>query len=385
MTPFLLAAAMTMPASAASFSQDNAAFAFALHAKLPAQGNLFYSPYSLSAALGMAYAGARGETAAQMAKALRFRLPPAELHEAFRQANAVLNGSASAKLAVANALWTDKAFALEPAFAELCARAYGGAATPLDFRKAAEAARKTINAWVEERTARRIKDLIPPNGVSDVTRLVITNAVYFKGEWETPFEADWTKPQPFTKADGAKVQAPLMDHTSWFEYADHADLQAVSLPYKGSGLSMLVLLPKRHGGLAALERQLSPEALAAWTRGMGQQRVRVMLPKFKLETAFGASQVLAALGMKDAFDPERADFSGMSKEKGLYVGAVLHKAFVAVDERGTEAAAATAVMMAGAAAMPAPPPVFRADHPFLFLIRDRAGNILFLGRLADPR
>ncbi|MBI3297609.1 MAG: serpin family protein [Elusimicrobia bacterium] len=380
----LLALALAFPAHGATM---NDAFAFALHAKLPKDGNLFYSPYSLSSALAMAWAGAGGETAAEMAKVLGFTQAAAEVHKDFQGTNEAINAVGKAgvvKLSAANSLWVEKTFALKKAFTDLCAGAYGGSANGADFKQAAGKARLAINAWVEGKTAGRIKDLVPEGGVHALTRLVIANAVYFKGDWEDPFMNESTQPASFTKADGAKVQAQFMNKTSWHRFAELPDVQLLELAYKAESVSMLIVLPKKRDGLRDVEKRLNAAALARWTAALEGRKVQVALPKFKLEQTLSADKALAELGMARAFDAAKADFSGMSEEKGVFIGAVLHKAFVAVDEKGTEAAAATAVMMPGSAMMSDPPPVFRADHPFLFLIRGPKGVLLFVGRLADP-
>lgn len=380
---------MTTNADAAgTLAENNADFAFALHRQLDPKANLFCSPYSLSSALAMAYAGAAGKTKAEMAEALHFKAAPAVLHASFKAVNEGLNAvgkQGAVKLSAANALWGQKDARFKKEFLALCARFYGGGMNLVDFRAAAERARDTINAWVEEKTAGKIKDIIPTGALTSETRLVITNAVYFKGDWDKPFDKAATSNQPFHKTGGATTETPFMTTTRRLRYAELPGLKALELPYKGKDLAMLLLLPAGRDELPALEKQLSSKALTQWSQALAEREVEVHIPKFKLETAFSANQALAALGMATAFDPDRADFSGMSEEKGFYIGAVLHKAFVAIDEKGTEAAAATAVMMVGATSIPPPPPVFRADHPFLFLIRDTAGNILFLGRLAAPQ
>jgi serpin B len=249
-----------------------------------------------------------------------------------------------------------------------------------------EQARKVINAWVEKQTKDKIKDLLQP-GVLDVdTRLVLTNAIYFKGLWAQKFKKSATKEEPFHTAGGGSVKAPLMHQTGDFKYLDGGDFQALEMPYRGQGLSMVVLLPKKADGLAALEAKLTGPNLAAWLGKLRKQEVEVALPRFKMTRALALNATLEALGMRKAFIPGGADFSGMAGSAGrrLFIQAVVHQAFVDVNEEGTEAAAATAVAV-GADSEPPPPPVFRADHPFVFLVRDnRSGSVLFLGRLANP-
>jgi len=254
----------------------------------------------------------------------------------------------------------------------------------VNFATDAEGARKTINAWVEKQTRDKIKDLIQPGVLDSLTRLVLTNAIYFKGDWASPFKKDGTKDGDFFAADGQKVAAPMMHQTGHFGYLDGGELQALEMPYKGDALSMVVLLPKAKDGLPALEKKLSATSAVVWIAGLRKQQVQVAMPRFTTTAEFMLKETLSAMGMTDAFS-DRADFSGMDGVKDLFISAVIHKAFVDVNEEGTEAAAATAVVMKSTG-MPAPPVEFRADHPFVFLIRDtRSGCILFVGRMANPK
>jgi len=376
-------------ANQAALAAGNNAFALDLYARVKGEGgNLFFSPYSISSALAMTYGGARGATAAQMAKTLRFGLEGAALHEAFGQLTADLNAAgkkADFELAVANALWTQEGYEFLKDYLALMKSAYGASPHAVDFAKAAEAARRTINRWVEEQTRDRIKELIPPGMLSALTRLVLTNAIYFKGRWAAEFAADDTSDQPFTLASGEQVKTPTMHKTGRFALFEGEGFQALELPYKGGALSMVILLPAKHDGLAALEKALSAEGLAACIAGMKPTQVAVALPKFKATTTLLLAETLKAMGMGDAFALPPADFSGMSGKKDFFISQVIHKAFVDVNETGTEAAAATAVIMVGSAA-PTRLVAFKADHPFLFLIRDnRSGTILFLGRLLNPK
>jgi len=348
--------------------------------------NIFFSPYSISTALAMTYAGARGETAKQMARVLHFTLAQAALHPAYK---GLLDSIATAssrdnQLRVANALWGQKGFRFLDSFLALTRKSYGAGLSPVDFRNQTEAARKTINRWVEKKTERKIVDLIPPGVLTNLTRLVLTNAIYFKGTWETQFPKKSTRPRPFTLLGGKQVQAPMMQQTAKVRYADLGEMQAVELPYKGARLSMVVLLPKKTDGLPGLEKKLSPALLTRAIGKLKRRKVRVLLPRFKSSSTFMLSQALKAMGMPLAFS-DSADFTGMAKKAELKITEVVHKAFVDVNEEGTEAAAATAVVV-GLRGLAAPTPELRADHPFLFLIRERAtGTILFLGRLMDPR
>ncbi len=366
----------------------NTAFALDLYAQLRAgEGNLFCSPYSVSTALAMTYGGARGETEQQMARVLHFGPGQERLHPAFAALAAGLKAvqeTGKVKLSVANALWPQQDYRFLPAYLELCKTHYGTTVTPLDYVRAAEPARQTINTWVEAQTNRKLTNLIQPGILDALTRLVLVNAIYFKGDWASPFKADLTRPAPFRVSAAKSVEAPLMCQQREFGYSETDTHQVLAMPYAGGALSMLVLLPRGNGGVSALESALTAEILADLIGGLRRREVQVFLPKFKLTAQFSLGGKLAALGMPDAFAPGKADFSGMDGSRELFIGAVIHKAFVEVNEEGTEAAAATAVVMK-LRSMPRPVPVFRADHPFLFLIRENSsGSILFLGRLADP-
>jgi serine protease inhibitor len=329
------------------------------------------------------------------------------------------------EIRVANALWGEKTYPFKQSYLDAIAKYHeSGGAFPVDFVKNAEGSRKRINAWVEKQTRDRIKDLIPPRAIDENTRLVITNAIYFKGQWSKPFEKDETKDRPFTLADGKKVKVPTMHaftgvaRYAAFEkdgtffktpervrigetkaaenYPGRDGFEMVELPYKGDELSMLVLAPRSPDGLKKLEKKLTADSLEAWANKLRARQVEVFLPKFKLESSFALKKPLEELGMKRAFiDPRRkngAQFDGMTDTKDprekLYITKVLHKAFVEVGEKGTEAAAATAVIMAKTASRPTTvrfTPVFKADKPFVFLIRERkTGSILFLGRVTKP-
>jgi serpin B len=365
----------------------NTEFASDLYGKLKEQpGNLFLSPYSISMALAMTYGGARGDTEAQMAKALHFMVPQAELHPSFAQLQAALDAvqkKGKVKLAVANSLWPQKEYKFLPDYLELCKTHYGSAVTLVDFKGATDAARKTINDWVEDKTNKKIQELFKPGALGPLTRLVLVNAIYFKGDWACQFKKEATKPAPFHLADGTDVESPTMFQTGEFKYGERENAQMLEIPYAGNDLSMLIVLPGKVDGLPALEAKFGAINLAAWTQGMQRRKTRVWLPKFKVTSEFFLNRTLAALGMTDAFTG-KADFSGMDGSKNLSISAVVHKAFVEVNEEGTEAAAATGVGMILMSA-PQPARVFRADHPFLFLIcENKTGNILFLGRVVDP-
>ena len=372
---------------------DNA-FAFDLFHQISSQsGNLFFSPHSISIALAMTYAGARGDTAAQMAQSMHYTLAQAQLHPAFNKLALELDQRAKAegipedkafKLHVVNATWGQDGFPFLPAYLGLLAENYGAGMHLLDFIKDPEGARKVINDWVSQQTEKRINDIVPPGAIDPLTRLVLSNAIYFKADWASEFNKDATSDGAFTLPDGSQVTVPTMFQHSQFRYAEREGVQALELPYAGGQLSMLILLPEA-GRFDDVQASLDLEQLDALIAGLQYQDVELWLPKFKYEYSLALKDSLVQMGMTDAFDVAKADFSGMDGARDLYIGAVLHKAFVAVDEAGTEAAAATVVIMQ-AASLPSGSPIqFKVDRPFFFLIRDNpSGAILFLGRVMNP-
>ena len=367
---------------------DNNRFALELYVKLrAAEGNLFFSPYSISTALAMTYAGARDETAVEMARVMHFDSPPDRLHLAMGALIRDLNEGGKKggyQLAVANALWGAKGEEFRKEYIDLVQASYGGALRTLDFDADAESARRTINGWVEDNTAHKIKDLIPSKGAIQGAKLVLTNAIYFKGNWAALFKADQTKAERFTLIDARKVDAPLMHQTGKFLYTEDNDCQLLEMPYAGDDdVVMTILLPRKLDGLAALEKSLEAGSLQVRLAKRAKREAVVTLPKFKVTSTFQLNEALGALGMQRAF---RGGFTGMTVKGDLFIGPVLHKAFVDVNEEGTEAAAATGVVMMTTSVGPRPGPVvFRADHPFLFLIRHaRTESILFIGRLMTP-
>ena len=365
-------------------------FALDLYARLREQpGNLFFSPASISTALAMTLGGAAGRTEQEMLNVLRLRLEDERrLHQAFGALGRMLDGSGKGyQLSMANRLWGQKTYPFHPEYLELTRERYGAPLSQLDFARG-EQARQTINEWVSEQTNGRIKDLIPPGLLNAMTRLVLTNAIYFKGAWQDEFSKNATKDAPFHLTQERQIDVPTMRQTDDFPYGETGDLQVLELPYEGRDLSMLILLPRQTAGLAALEQSLTLDNLRTWTSRLRKREVRVFLPKFKLTSQFNLAETLQEMGMTLAFTPQ-ADFSRMASVEDLMLSEVVHKAFVDVNEEGTEAAAATAVVATPAAAPfgdPEEPVVFRADHPFVFLIRDnRSGAVLFLGRVTDPR
>jgi serpin B len=368
-------------------------FSLRLYAELSRRpGNVFFSPFSVRIAFAMLHAGANGETAAQIGEVLGFS---ESIHTTLPEIIQSLNstGSGNYELAVANSIWAQQGSALRADFLDLIAQSYDGECASVDFINAAEATRHRINAWVEGKTQEKIKDLLSLGDLNALTRLVLVNAVYFKGNWASPFMKEITFDQPFF-TDHGQVTVPLMSQSESFPYAEGNGFQAVDLSYRGDDISMLILLPDRKDGLSELEKNLSVKSLQDCIARMTVTKVNVLVPRFKV--VWGSAELsgdLKSLGMTLPFGPQ-ADFSGINgccppDPKALMVSMVLHKAFVEINEEGTEAAAATALTMYAAMPFfdgpPRPIPVFRADHPFLFAIRDRrSGMILFLGRLADP-
>jgi len=375
------------PVDAREVVIGNTTFATDLYAKLKNEkGNLFFSPYSISSALAMMFAGARDDTAQRMAKVLHFAVPQMELNPAFAALEGELNAvqkKGQVQLSIANSLWPQKGYPFLPGYVGLLKQDYGTSVTPLDYAGDPEAARRTINEWVEQKTNRKIMDLVKPGVLDSLTRLVLANAIYFKGTWASQFDKEQTSDQLFHVASDKDVKCPLMNRKGRYAYAELPHLQVLELPYAGDELSMIVLLPGNSEPIGRLESELTPATLAEWMKGLRNREVRVFLPKFKLTCEFDLKETLVAMGMTDAFSSQ-ADFSGMDGSRSLSISAVLHKAFVDVNEEGTEAAAATTVMVT-ATAVRAPMTVFRADHPFVFLVRDNDnGSILFLGRVTDP-
>jgi serpin B len=373
--------------------QGNSAFAFDLYQALrQEEGNLFYSPHSISLALAMTYAGARNETASQMADALRFLLDKEDLHPAFNWLDAELaqRGEGAAgkddegfRLNIVNAIWGQKDYTFLSAFLDILAENYGAGLRILDFINETEASRLAINQWVSYETEGRIKDLIPQDAIDRFTRLVLTNAIYFNAAWEHPFDKHMTSDAPFYLIDGSDVMMPMMRQTESFGYSRGPDCLAVELPYDGEELSMLILLPDK-GRFEVFEEGLDAHVMDTIINSLQSARITLTMPRFEFASEFSLKDTLAAMGMPVAFT-EYADFSGMTGNHELSISEVVHKAFVSVDEAGTQAAAATAVIV-GVTSVPVEPPVqVTIDRPFIFLIRDtETGAILFLGRVMNP-
>jgi len=376
------------PDGAGSVAAGNNLFAFDLYRHLAADPayageNLFFSPYSIASALAITCEGARGTTADEIESVLHLPANETLRREGFAAIDAALNsGSGNYTLRTANALWAEKTHSLLPEYIETAARWYGANATNLDFVENPEGSRETINRWVEEKTEDRIRDLLPPGSIDPLTRLVITNAIYFKGAWAQQFDPAETTVEEFRVGSNETVTVPMMHGNAVYPYAETGTLQVLEMPYAsgdGTELAMLVLLPKGDS-LTAAEEVLDAERLAGLRESLASQNVRVFFPKFTLDASYGLTPTLAAMGMPTAFTGGDADLSGMDGTRDLFVTGIFHKAFVDVNEEGTEAAAAT-----GVAAGLGVTPVFRADHPFVFLITEKdSGTILFAGRVVNP-
>jgi len=352
--------------------------------------NLFVSPFSVSSAISMTYAGARGETASQIESVLGFQMPPRKVHRAFSTLNdkvLAADENAPYQLNTANALWGQEGYEFLKRFIQVTREFYGAGLRRVDYRTASgrESARRTINKWISNKTQGKIEELIGRGVFGNLTRLVLTNAIYFKGSWKSPFDEEDTSEAPFTLPDGSRVETDMMYQESKFRYGKLQNgAKLLEMLYEGDDLSMVVLLPREADGLDKLEESLSRKTLANWLDSARSQKVKVYLPSFEMKWKSDLSGALKALGMEDAFSLPPADFSGMTGEKDLFISNVIHEAYVKVDEEGTEATAATGVVV-GTTSVEPRPHIFRADHPFMFCIRHRkSGAILFAGRVMDP-
>ena len=376
----------------ATLVDGNSEFAFDLYQTLKdIDGNLFYSPYSISLALAMTFAGTRGETEQQMADTLNFLLPQDSLHTTFNGLDIDLNSRGEGargkdgegfRLNIVNAIWGQKDYEFLSEFLDVLAENYGAGLRTLDFVAAPEPSRITINDWVSDQTEGRIEDLIPQGAIDTLTRLVLTNAIYFNAAWQYPFNEEATVDGTFNLLDGAKITVPLMNQTESFGYVEGDNYQVVELPYDGQELSMVILLPKT-GQFEAFEDPMDFQEVRGIISDIESRQVNLTMPKFEFESEFSLKKTLSAMGMPVAFSTN-ADFSGMTGNRDLFIDEVIHKAFVSVDEAGTEAAAATAVTMKLTAA-PTTPIRVTVDRPFIYLIRDiETGSMLFIGRVMNP-
>jgi serpin B len=380
---------MSLPDPSASLLPGTTAFALDLyHILARAEGNLVCSPYSIYTILTKLSVGAAGDSFVQLARclhtspSLETMLPAVT---ALQQGLAMQHLSGKIHLEEANALWPQSGFKLEAQFRQTLATYFSARPTALDFRRDPEAARQEINSWAAEHTAGRIRDLFPAGTIDTLTRLVLANAIYFKGRWANPFDPTRTKNTPFFASPEASHEVAMMTLSADFGYAQMDGFQALELPYTDHALAMCLLVPDAIDGLPDLETRLSLDLLASLHEDLHSTQARVWLPRFQISSSFALQPALRELGASDIFDPQRADFSAMTGDRDLFVSAAQHQAFVEVNEEGTEAAAATGVTMA-VRAMLSPPPEFRADHPFVYLIQERqTGLVLFLGRVADPQ
>ncbi len=385
----LESSAQAAPSAETAAVTGNTAFARDLYVRLSAQkDNLFFSPASISAALAMTHAGARGDTAKQMTKTLHFADVPAnDLHAAQGGllARLSLSGPDVPQLAIANRLWSQKGMALGADFTKLTKTHYGADVELLDFSGAPDPSRLAINNWVASKTNDKIRDLLAPGVINSDTRMVLTNAIWFKGKWATAFDKSATKNAPFAAPGGAK-SVPTMHGTMSARYGETADAQIAELPYLSKDanrqMSLVIMLPKAKDGLAKLE---ADPKLDAWVAALYPAKVAISLPRFKTTADLSLGDTLSAMGMPDAFLAGKANFKGISEKESLYISKVIHKAFVDVNEEGTEAAAATAVVIATESAAVEVVKKLDVDHPFTFFIRDnKTGSVLFLGRINDP-
>lgn len=374
----------------------NTGFAFDLYHALRRnqEGNLFYSPYSISLALAMTYAGARGETEQEMGTASHFTLSQERLHPAFnaldielaeRGENAEGQDEKGFRLNIANSIWGQKGYSFLPDFPDVLAGNYGAGMRLTDFLNAPEESRTVINDWVSAKTEGRIGDLIPENCISEMTRLVLVSAIYFNAAWSSPFQEEFTRDSDFHLSDGADVAVPMMRQTDWLRYGEGEDWQAAELMYEGREISMVILLP-RPGRFEEFENSLDADRLNEILDGFEYRYAAVDIPEFRYESdSVSLKETLSRMGMPTAFTWPGADFSGIDGTYNLFIGDVLHKSFISVDEAGTEAAAATAVIADMGGIYTEEPTDFTVSRPFIFFIRDiETGTVLFAGRILNP-
>ena len=390
-TDFIIAPSTVKPLSEARpVIEANNQFALEFYANLKDKEegeNIFFSPYSISTAIAMMYEGALNKTAEEIQSVFHFPNDQSLRRASFEVVQSYLNRQGMPyELSAANALWVEKEFDLQSAFKTALTKFYKGEAFAADFKMASERERQRINAWVEDKTKEKIKDLLPQGSVNSLTRLVLTNAIYFKGKWENQFKKDQTRDEDFWLNENQTTEVPMMWKSGDFNYAQTEELQILEIPYEAGELSMLILLPKgkRAEDLRSLEESLTIDNLNFWRESLrGHEMDEVFIPKFTFERSYQLKKNLEAMGMPLAFNRGGADFSGINKEETLYVDDIYHKAFVEVNEEGTEAAAATGIEFETVSLRPQA--FFKADHPFIFLIQERTtGYILFMGKVANP-
>jgi serine protease inhibitor len=374
------------PVPASEVVNGNSQFALSLYQNINAASkgqNIFVSPYSISTALAMTYAGSRNNTQKQMGTVLHLNLPGDELNAGFSS----LLGQTKAtpakhyKLNVANALWGQKDYHFEASFTGGISKYYDGGFNAVDFVSDREKSRSKINKWVEDKTANKIRDLVKEDDINSLTRLILTNAIYFKGDWASKFKAESTTNEPFAVSPGKTVMVPMMTQTGEFAFMRNDELEMIELPYAGDDISMIAIVPQ--GDIEQFGANLSLTKLQELRKQMHSQEVNLFLPRFKFETRYYLENTLGGMGMPDAFDERKADFSGMTGTTGLFIAHVIHQAMIDVNEEGSEAAAATAVIV-GTKSMSFPA-TFRADKPFIFMIVHKpTDSILFVGRVSNP-
>lgn len=376
----------------ATLSQSNNDFAidvFKLLVSDREKQNTFLGPFSLYNALAMTYAGAEGNTAKEMERVLNITSSGQNIHNKFKTTLENMHKreeKADYKLTIANALWGQKGTAFKKSFISLVNKCYDAGLNDLDFKQQPEKACNHINRWVSNKTNDKISKLISPQAITPMTRLILTNAVYFKGRWADTFSKQMTSEKPFTLLNGRTVKTQMMRKSTTYNYTESENWQVLQLPYVKNDLAMVIFLPKTDNTLTKLvEDELNSELINTHLNNLQRKQVNVTIPKFKLKNHFQLATTLQNMGMPSAFDPNKADFSNMSKEEKLFISDVIHKTYIKVNEEGTEAAAATGVQMKATSVPTQKPTQFRADHPFVFLIRDLHNhNILFLGQLVNP-
>jgi serpin B len=379
-----------------TLAQDNTAFALAFFNQIrDSDANIIFSPFSLSLALSMTLAGAEASTEQAMLDALQMNLPENEVHAAFNALLIAIEASQELgqdemegdqfQLNIANSIWGQSGYSFKADFLDILAQHYGAGMYSVDYRQNPEGARNAINNWVAEETEDKIKDLIPAGAIDPLTRLVLANAIYFNGSWLHPFNQNATAQAPFYAVDGSEISVDMMKlYGERFLYGQGQNYQVLNLPYLSSDFVMTLMVPDT-SAYEEFEASLTLESLSEILSGMSFERVDLEMPKFDFESSVDANDPLIVLGMGDAFDPDRADFSGITDEEALMITDVLHKATITVDEEGTEAAAATAVIVGVTSAMPDEPISLVIDRPFMFMIRHlRTNTILFMGRVVQP-
>jgi len=349
--------------------------------------NIFFSSYSISSALTMTYEGAKGQTAEEMKKVLHLPSDKNITRSDFRTINEEINAeNKSFQLSVVNALWAQEEYPFIEDYFTIVDTYYGGKVSNLNFANNAESSRKEINDWVEQQTSNRIKNLLSKGSVSPSTKLILTNAIYFKGDWNNKFKTRYTEKEKFMLSSGQEVNVLMMHKTSYYNYGETNNVQILEMDYEGREISMLVILPKENSDV--IDKDIDGKTIREWQDSVGRAKVEVSFPKFKFETEYSMANDLQQMGMSAAFNPTMADFTGMTTKEELFISQVVHKTFVEVTEEGTEAAAATAVSMMASSAGPGEPEeikVFKADHPFIFIIQQKdSGNILFMGKVNNP-